>query len=89
MGLLTRVFPADVVDEVVAQAGRTQQRSRILRSRMMVHYTITMALNSDGSYEDIYADLTDGLFWASRWGGPGSTRSVSLGDFPGEGQAGT
>lgn len=67
VGLLTRVFPADVVDEVVAQAGRTQQRSRILPSRVMVYYTITMALNSDGSYEDIYADLTDGLSWACRW----------------------
>ena len=67
VGLLTRVFPADIVDDVIAQAGRTQQRSRILPSRMMVYYTITMALNSDGSYEDIYADLTDGLSWASRW----------------------
>ncbi|MGO4649502.1 transposase domain-containing protein, partial [Nocardia sp. 2YAB30] len=28
VGLLTRVFPADVVDDVIAAAGRTQQRHR-------------------------------------------------------------
>lgn len=67
VGLLTRVFPADVVDGVIAEAGRTQQRSRLLPARVMAYYAIAMALNSDGSYEDVYADLTDGLSWASGW----------------------
>lgn len=70
VGLLTRVFPPDVVDEVIAQAGRTQQRSRVLPARVMMYYAMAMALNSDGSYEDVYADLTDGLSWASRLPGP-------------------
>ncbi|NMO05335.1 IS4 family transposase, partial [Gordonia sp. TBRC 11910] len=67
VGLLTRVFPADVVDEVIAAAGRTEQRQRALPARVMAYFAIGMALFSDGSYEDVYAALTDGLSWTSRW----------------------
>lgn len=67
MGLLTRVFPPEVVDEVIAGAGRTQQRSRVLPARVVAYFTIAMALNTEGSYEDVFADLVDGLSWASGW----------------------
>lgn len=67
VGLLTRVFPPEVVDEVIALAGRTQQRSRVLPARVVAYFTIAMALNADGSYEDVFADLVDGLSWASGW----------------------
>lgn len=67
VGLLTRVFPADVVDEVIAQVGRTQVRHRSLPSRVVAYFSISMALYSEGSYEDIFAELTDGLSWASGW----------------------
>jgi hypothetical protein len=67
VGLLTRVFPADVVDEVIAEAGRTQQRNRALPARVMAYFSIGMALHSDGSYEDVFAALTDGLSWTSGW----------------------
>ncbi|AMM22604.1 transposase (plasmid) [Frondihabitans sp. PAMC 28766] len=67
VGLLTRVFPADVVDEVIAVAGRTERRSRSLPARVMAYFSIGMALHSEGSYEDVFAELTDGLSWASGW----------------------
>jgi hypothetical protein len=67
VGLLTRVFPPDVVDEVIAAAGRTEQRNRSLPARVMAYFAIGMALYSDGSYEDVLAQLTDGLSWSSRW----------------------
>ncbi|HEY5222586.1 MAG TPA: IS4 family transposase [Microbacteriaceae bacterium] len=67
VGLLTRVFPAEVVDEVIAAAGRTQVRHRALPARVMAYFSIGMALYSDGSYEDVFAELTDGLAWASGW----------------------
>src|SRR6476620_3754013 len=35
VGLLTRVFPADVVDAVVAAAGRTELRQRALPARVV------------------------------------------------------
>ena len=67
VGVLTRVFPPDLVDEVIAQVGRTEQRNRSLPARVMAYFAIGMALYSEGSYEDVLAQLTDGLSWASGW----------------------
>ena len=66
MGVLTRVFPPEVVDEVIAEAGRTERRHRSLPARAMAYFAIGMALYSEGSYEDVLALLTDGLSWPSR-----------------------
>ncbi len=67
VGVLTRVFPPDLVDEVIEAAGRTQQRHRALPARVMAYFSIGMALFSQGSYEDVLEQLTDGLAWASGW----------------------
>ena len=67
VGLLTRVFPPELVDEVIAQAGRTEQRNRSLPARVMAYFAIGMALYSEGSYEDVLSQLTDGLAWSSGW----------------------
>ena len=62
--MLTRVFPPDVVDEVIAGCDRTEQRSRSLPARVMAYFAMGMALHSEGSYEDVLALMTDGLAWA-------------------------
>ena len=67
VGVVTRVFPPDLVDEVIAEVGRTEQRSRTLPARVMAYFAIGMALYSDGSYEEVLSQLTDGLAWASGW----------------------
>lgn len=67
VGVLTRVFPPELVDEVIAEVGRTEQRHRSLPARVMAYFSIGMALHSEGSYEDVLAQLTDGLSWASGW----------------------
>ena len=67
VGLLTRVFPANVIDEVVSAAGRTEQRNRALPARVMAYFSIGMALYAEASYEDVFAQLTDGLSWSSGW----------------------
>ena len=67
VGLLTRVFPPALVDEVIAGVGRTEQRRRALPARVVAYFAVGMALFSDGSYEDVFAQLTDGLSWSSRW----------------------
>lgn len=64
VGLLTRVFPPDVVDEVIAECGRTEQRHRSLPARTMAYFSVGMALHSEGSYEDVMALMTDGLAWS-------------------------
>lgn len=67
VGVLTRVFPPELVDEVIAGVGRTEQRHRALPARVMAYFSIGMALYSEGSYEDVLSQLTDGLSWASGW----------------------
>jgi len=67
VGVLTRVFPPGLVDEVIAAAGRTEQRHRSLPARVMAYFSIGMALYSEGSYEDVLGQLTDGLSWVSGW----------------------
>ena len=66
MGLLTQVFPPALVDEVIAQAGRVEQRNRSLPARVMAYFAIGMGL-SDGSYEEVMSQITDGLSWVSGW----------------------
>ena len=67
VGVLTRVFPPDLVDEVIAGVGRTEQRHRSLPARVIAYFSIGMALYSEGSYGDVLAQLTDGLSWVSGW----------------------
>ena len=70
VGLLTRVFPPEVVDEVIEQTGRKELRHRSLPARVMAYFAIGMALHSEGSYEDVLGLMTDGLSWALPESGP-------------------
>src|SRR5215213_11980617 len=67
VGVLTRVFPPELVDEVIAASGRTEQRHRSLPARVMAYFAIGMGLYSEGSDEDVLGQVTDGLAWASGW----------------------
>ena len=71
VGLLMKVFSAEVVDAVVAECGRTEQRRRSLPARSMVYFAMGMALHSEGSYQDVLALISDGLAWAQRGDGSG------------------
>src|ERR1035437_3181998 len=66
VGLLTKVFPAEVVDAVITQCGRTEQRRRSLPARSLAYFAMGMALHCEGSYEDVLAMISDGLAWAGR-----------------------
>ncbi|MGH2803184.1 MAG: IS4 family transposase, partial [Thermoleophilaceae bacterium] len=72
IGVLTRVFPPDLVDRVVAEAGRTEQRQRLLPARVVVYYVLGLGLYSSCSYEEVMRMLVDGLCWASGWQRPWS-----------------
>jgi hypothetical protein len=67
VGVLTKVFPPWLVDEVVEAAGRREQRSRSLPARVMTYFAVGMALHAEGSYEDVLSQITDGLAWGSGW----------------------
>jgi hypothetical protein len=64
---MTRVFPPALVDEVIEATGRREQRHRSLPARVVAYFAIAMALYAEGSYEDVLAQLTDGLSWSAQW----------------------
>ena len=65
LGVLTRVFPPDVVDAVIERTGALEQRNRLLPSRLMVYYVMSLALFSAGSYEEVMRSLLAGMEWVS------------------------
>jgi hypothetical protein len=69
VGLLTRSFPPDLVDRVVAECGRSGQRNRLLPPRVVVYFVLAMCLFSGQGYEEVARLLTHGLTWAKRWSG--------------------
>ena len=64
VGVVTKVFPAVLVDEVIAECGRREQRHRSLPAQTMAYFAIGLALHADGSYEDVLGLMADGLAWA-------------------------
>ena len=67
IGVLTRVFPSELVDRVVAEAARVERRQRLLPARVVVYYVLAMALFADCSYEEVMRQLVEGLAWESGW----------------------
>lgn len=67
IGVLSSCFPPALVDRVVAEAGRTEQRQRLLPARVVVYYVLGLALFSQASYEEVMRQLVEGLSWASGW----------------------
>jgi hypothetical protein len=67
IGVLTRVFPPELVDGVVVEARRVEQRHRLLPARVVVYYVLAMTLFADASYEEVMRALVEGLSWASGW----------------------
>ena len=67
IGALTRTFPAELVDGVLEETGRLEQRHRLLPARVVVYYVLAMALFSRESYEEVMRLLVEGLSWASGW----------------------
>jgi Insertion element 4 transposase N-terminal/Transposase DDE domain len=67
LGLVMKVFPPGLVDEVVAECGRREVRRRSLPARVVVYFVIGLALFAAESYEEVFAQLVGGLSWVSRW----------------------
>ncbi|WP_445055543.1 transposase domain-containing protein, partial [Streptomyces sp. SAS_269] len=66
IGVLTRAFPPQVVDEVIAETGRGEQRSRLLPARVVVYFVLAMCLFVGQSYEEVARLLGAGLGDAGR-----------------------
>lgn len=68
LGVLTKLFHRDLVDEVLAETGRLEKRSRLLPARVVVYYVLALCLFFDEAYEEVMRLLVDGLHLLGSWG---------------------
>ena len=61
LGLLTQWVTAELVDEVLAECGRRDQRPGALPARFMVYYVLALALFQQDSYDDVAENLVGAL----------------------------
>ncbi|MGP4104655.1 IS4 family transposase [Nonomuraea sp. KM90] len=67
VGVVTRLINRDLVDEVLAETGRVEQRSRLLPARVVVYYVLGLCLFFGESYEEVMRLLVDGLRFLGTW----------------------
>jgi hypothetical protein len=67
IGVLTSVFPPELVDRVVDEAGVREQRARTLPARVVVYYLLAMVLFFQSGYGEVWNKLVSGLDWARRF----------------------
>jgi len=64
LGALTCTFPPALVDRVVQESGRAEQRRRLLPARVVVYFVLALALYGQAAYEEVMRCLVEGLGWA-------------------------
>ena len=71
VGVLTRLVSRELVDEVVAEVGRREQRVRLLPARVVVYFVMGLALFYGDAYEEVMRKLVAGLqtmcIWRRDW----------------------
>jgi IS4 transposase len=89
LGALMRIIPRYVVDEVLAQTGKREKRTRLLPAHVVVYFVVALSVFTDG-YEEVIRKLVNGLrfarIWSREWTVP-STAALSgarkrLGEAP-------
>jgi Insertion element 4 transposase N-terminal/Transposase DDE domain len=66
LGALTHTFPPELVDQVIEQTGRAEQRRRLLPARVVVYFVLALALFGHAAYEEVMRCLVEGLGWAQQ-----------------------
>src|SRR5258705_7373079 len=68
IGVLTRAFPPELVDEAVEVTGKREQRRRLLPARLMVYFVLALWLfrGRNSGYGQVMAKLADGLYHQRR-----------------------
>lgn len=61
LGYLAGFCPPALVDAVLQETGRYEQRTRLLPSRVVVYYVLAMALFSAEGYRELFRLLVEGL----------------------------
>ena len=67
VGVLTRLIDRDLVDDVLAETGRAERRSRLLPARVVVYYVLSLCLFFGDAYEEVMRLLAAGLHFTGAW----------------------
>jgi len=71
LGVLMSVLDRDLIDEVLVETGRLEQRVRLLPARVVVYYVISLGLFFGDAYEEVMRKLVGGLrlmrAWSDNW----------------------
>lgn len=67
LGVIARVFPRDVVDEVIVETRRKEQRNRLLPARLVAYYVIALGLFFGEAYEEVMWKMVGGLRFVAAW----------------------
>ncbi len=77
IGVLTRIFDRDLVDDILLETGRTGIRTRLLPGRVIVYFVLALCLFFDDAYEEVMRKLVNGLqflaHWQGEWHVPGNS----------------
>lgn len=80
LGVLADVFPRDIVEDILTETGRREQRSRLLPAHVMVRFCQAMCLFFDDDYEEVMRKLAGSLktmhSWQDDWRVP-STSAIT------------
>lgn len=81
LGAVARVIPAKEVDKALEANGKKEKRSRLLPSRVVVYYIITMTLYSHAGYREVIRIMVEGLKDLFKnlegWSVPGKTALIN------------
>ncbi len=61
IGVLAKVFPSELVDRVISEAGVQEQRKRVLPARVVVYFLLAMVLFFQSGYIEVSSKLVAGL----------------------------
>jgi hypothetical protein len=67
LGVLTRLVTRELVEDVLAETGRKEQRKRLLPARVVVYFVLALALFYGDSCEEVMRKLVQGLSWLAVW----------------------
>lgn len=77
LGVLADAVPRDLIEEVLSETGRREQRSRLLPAHVVVRFCQAMCLFYDDDYEEVTRKLVGSLqdmnSWSQSWQVPSSS----------------
>lgn len=63
LGVVSKCFPAEAIEGVLARTGRASLRQRDLPAHVVVYYVIALALYMQSSYREVLRCLLEGIQW--------------------------